>query len=299
MKRADIKIGFLCNNYCQHCVQGDKRVTFGNKSFEQIKEELHKARAACEDVIFTGGEPTIHRYFFDVVRLAKKIGFKGIQLQTNGRMFAYPAFSRDAVAAGVTDFCVALLGHCDSVHDRLTRVKGSFKQTIEGIMNLKSSGVRVADNTVITKINFLFLPKIGKLLVDLGVDQFQFAFVHPFGSAKTNFRTIVPKMSRVMPYVKAGLEVGNNAGKVVMTEAIPYCMMKGYEHYIAERNIPETEVFDSDFFLDNYSQIRRFHGKAKGPDCKICRYDNLCEGPWKEYPEYFGWKEFKPVSSKR
>jgi tRNA A37 methylthiotransferase MiaB len=25
MKRADVKIGFGCNNHCQFCVQGDKK----------------------------------------------------------------------------------------------------------------------------------------------------------------------------------------------------------------------------------------------------------------------------------
>ena len=84
-----------------------------------------------------------------------------------------------------------------------------------------------------------------------------------------------------------------------MTEAIPYCFMIGYEKYVAERFIPETKVFDADFIVEKYSRYRKENGKAKGNKCKECRWDKLCEGPWKEYPQFFGWDEFKPVLRKK
>lgn len=297
MKKADIKIGFLCNNLCKHCVQGDKRVIFGNKSFSQIKDELTEARKSCSEAVFTGGEPTIHKHFLDVVNFARGLGFENIQLQTNARMFAYRDFCERAIKAGVSSFCVALLGPNARIHDFLTCVRGSFKQTTLGISNLKAQGAYVADNTVISKKNYRYLPEIAKLLVSLGVDQFQFAFPHPLGSAAKNFSTIVPPMHKIMPYVKKGLDVGIASGKRVMTEAIPYCLMNDYEEFIAEKIIPDTEVFDADLHIDNYTEMRRSKGKSKGPDCGSCRYDTVCEGPWKEYPERFGWGEFIPVKN--
>ena len=29
--------------------------------------------------------------------------------------------------------------------------------------------------------------------------------------------------------------------------------------------------------------------------CHGCRYERECEGPWREYPEHFGWGEFVAV----
>jgi radical SAM protein with 4Fe4S-binding SPASM domain len=80
-----------------------------------------------------------------------------------------------------------------------------------------------------------------------------------------------------------------------MTEAIPYCLMPGYEDHIAERIIPESMIFDDDRTIDNYGEYRRQEGKAKRPECSACRYFSRCEGPWREYPERFGWQEFVPI----
>ena len=80
-----------------------------------------------------------------------------------------------------------------------------------------------------------------------------------------------------------------------MTEAIPYCLMSGYEDYVAERIIPDTIIFDAEGVIEDYTLTRCTEGKSKGPDCSRCFYFKLCEGPWKEYPEMFGWDEFKPI----
>ena len=30
-------------------------------------------------------------------------------------------------------------------------------------------------------------------------------------------------------------------------------------------------------------------------NCIKCKYNKICEGPWKKYPEIYGWDEFKPI----
>jgi len=166
---------------------------------------------------------------------------------------------------------------------------------VAGIRNLKKLGARVLTNTVITKPNYRDLPDIARLLVSLRVDQFQFAFIHISGRAAENKEWIVPRKSLIERWVQRGLEVGRRAGIRVMTEAIPYCRMQGFEDCIAERIMPETLIFDADYRIESYRSYRLTEGKAKGPRCRECRYDPVCEGPWKEYPEMFGWEEFEPV----
>jgi MoaA/NifB/PqqE/SkfB family radical SAM enzyme len=295
MKKADIKIGFVCNNNCLFCVQGNKRNIYYNKSFVQVKEELSNALKDCKEVVFTGGEPTIHKDFMRILKIAKAMGFKSTQIQTNGRMFAYRSFCLEAIHSGADEFCIGFHGCNANMHDGLTCSQGSFKQVVKAIENIKSLGRRIATNTVITKTNFKHLPKIAKLLVDLEVDQFQFAFPHILGRAAKYRKYLIPQKRIIINYVKHGLDVGIKAGKTVMTEAIPYCFMSDYENYIAERIIPETKVFDADFVVDEYSKYRRSKGKEKNEKCKFCKHFDLCEGPWKEYPEYFGWEEFRPV----
>jgi len=298
MKRADLKVGFCCNNHCRHCVQGNKRERFGNKSLETIKKELKMASRGCGEVVLTGGEPTIHRDFLEIVRFAKKLGFILIQLQTNGRMLYYKKLCQEAIEAGVNSFVIALEGHCSRLHDYITTSEGSFNQAVTAILNLKSLKQYVAINSVISKLNYRHLPQMAEFFVSLGVDQYQFAFVHPSGNALENFYSIVPRMCLIQPYVKQGLDIGIKARKLVMTEAIPYCFMEGYEDYIGEKFIPETKIYDYKRVTDNFTQVRQKEGKSKGSLCRKCRYYRICEGPWREYPENFGWSEFIPVKVK-
>lgn len=296
MKRVDLKIGFLCNNRCKFCVQGDKRDFCAFKDEKEIKENLEETyREGKREVVFTGGEPTLHPRFLDLVKYAKQLGFEEIQIQTNGRLLSYYDFCVKTVKAGATQFSPAVHGPNAKIHDFLTSSPGSFEQTIQGIKNLRKLNQYILTNTVVTTRNYRFLPEIARLLVKLEVDQFQFAFIHLGGRAFENRDWIIPKKTEAMPYIKKGLDIGIKAGKKVTTEAIPYCLMKGYENYIAEKIIPDAKVYDAGFVVEDYTDYRREKGKAKGPNCFRCKYDKVCEGPWKEYPELFGWEEFKPV----
>jgi len=298
MKRLDLKIGFLCNNNCKFCVQADNKPD-GNRSFNEIKADLIDSRKRCDGVVITGGEPTIRKDFFEIVRLAKRLGYRTIQIQTNARMFSSLDFCRKTIEAGATEFSPALHGYCRQQHDYLTNSEGSFMQTVQGIKNLKSLGAYVLTNTVVVKPNYRNIPEIARLLVKLNVDQFQFAFVHPMGNAWKNFENIVPLMSLAAPYIHKGLQIGIDAGKKVMAEAMPYCFMRGYEDYVAEKEIPETVIRGKKSQnTDSFTLQRKMYGKVKFAQCRKCAYNNICEGVWKEYPKKFGSKEFVPVENK-
>jgi MoaA/NifB/PqqE/SkfB family radical SAM enzyme len=295
MKKLDLKTGFLCNNNCKFCVQADNKCT-GNREFKEVVKDLKSCRKRCECVVFTGGEVTIRNDFIELVKIAKELDYKVIQIQTNGRMFCSLDFCKKVIDAGATEFSPALHGYCAEQHDFLTSSEGSFKQTVKGIKNLKSLGAKILTNTVVVKSNYRDIEKIAKLLVMLDVDQFQFAFVHAMGNAWNNRKSIVPRMSLVAPYMKKGLQVGIDAGKKVMTEAVPYCMMKGYEDYIAEKFIPETEIRGKKFQNTNdFNTQKKMFGKVKFPQCEKCKYDSICEGVWDDYAKIYGGEEFEAV----
>ncbi len=297
MKRVDIKTGFTCNNNCRFCVQADNKCK-GNRPLDEIKRDLEDSSKRCQDVVLTGGEVTIRKDFFEIVEYAKNLGYKVIQIQTNGRMFSSLDFCKKTIKAGATEFSPALHGYCKEQHEFLTRAPGSFNQTVKGIKNLKSLGAYVLTNTVVVKPNYRNLPEIAKLLVKLNVDQFQFAFVHPMGNARKNFDDIIPRISLAAPYIKKALQIGIGAGRSVMAEAMPYCLMRGYESYVSENFIPETEIaYSNSVFIEDYKKKRIAEGKMKFKQCKECKYNSICEGPWREYSERLGCSEFFAVKS--
>jgi MoaA/NifB/PqqE/SkfB family radical SAM enzyme len=300
-RRLDLKIGFSCNNNCVFCAQAHKR-KLGDRTAEELKKEMEAAlEDGCDEMVFTGGEPTIRKDILELVSHARDLGYRIIQIQSNGRMFSYMGFVRKMVKAGATEFSPAIHGHIKEIHNVQTRSE-SFGQTLQGIKNLKALDQYVITNTVITKYNYRHLPEIAEMLTSLGVNQFQLAFVHPVGNAWKNFSTVVPKKSKVMPYVHRALDIAKASGHRpgdVMIEAFPFCFMKGYEPFCSEMFIPPAEVRDAGQVIKKFEEWRRTQGKVKFPQCKRCRYDPICEGPWKEYPEKYGSDEFRPVAGKK
>jgi cyclic pyranopterin phosphate synthase len=296
--RADLKTGYNCNSNCVFCVIGDKLFT-GDRPTAECIEELRLSRATCEDVVFTGAEATIRPDFLQLVAAAKKLGYRSIQIQTNGRMFAYRQFCEAAIAAGANEFSPSIHGHIAKLHDGLTRAPGSFDQIVAAIRHLKALGQTVITNTVATRQNAKHLPALARMLVDLRVDQFQIAFPHPTGHAHTYFNGVVPRMQELAPFVREALQVGIDAGTRCMAEAMPYCQLPGYERYIAELYIPPTEIVYDGFVVPDYKRDRMERGKTRFAQCASCRFEPMCEGPWREYPEQLGSDEFQPVAGPR
>lgn len=299
MQRIDLKVGFACNNRCLFCVQGDKRERYKPRTKEEIFAKLDEGRAGgARAVVFTGGEPTVHPDLVESVRYARAKGYDTVQIQSNGITFSDESYCEKLVDAGVTEFSPALHGFRPETHDALVQTPGAWKKVTQGIRNLAKLRQRLISNTVITKQNYRELPQLASLLVKLGVGQYQFAFVHILGSAAKNAASVVPRVSEVMPYVKRGLDVGRAIPVPCMTEAVPFCLMKGYEWAIAEHVfMPETAVFDAEYTIESYADYRWTEGKAKRAECKSCSKNAVCEGPWKEYPELYGWDEFVPVAA--
>lgn len=297
MKRVDVKVGFSCNNHCNFCVQWDKRYHYKPRTKEEINTILlEEYNLGCRSVVFTGGEPTVHPALLDCIEYARSIGYLELQVQSNGRNFSKMEYLKKLIASWITEFSPSIHGFHAGTHDTLVGAKWAWNEVIKGLINLKKLNQRVVINSVITEQNYTEIPALAALLVKLWVDQYQFAFVHILWSANTNKEKIVPRVTEIMPYVKKALDIGKNAGVCCMTEAIPFCQMQWYEWAIAEYNfMPETTVVDAEHRTNDYSDYRWTEWKSKREECKTCIKNTVCEWPWKEYPDMFGWEEFQPI----
>jgi len=296
--RLDLKVGYNCNNYCRHCVIGDKRFFIPDRTTRQIKDILDEERQNYGEVVLTGGEFTIRKDCFEILEYAAAKGYK-ILVQTNGRRFAYASFCDEFLAAGkgnILTITAALLSANADCHNFLTGAN-SYRQTVKGLTNLKERGQSISINTVVTKANYRTFPDLARFLVRIGVEVYQYAFVHVLGSAEKNIRSILPKKSLCVPFIKIGVDIGRAAGIPVFVEAIPFCLMQGYETHCAENYIPLVKLSDVTNTVADFDYVRKNFEKEKAVPCKKCIYFNICEGPWLQYPRTYGWKEFVPVTS--
>lgn len=297
--RLDLKVGYNCNNYCRHCVIGDKRFFTPDRTTRQIKDVLDEERNSYGEVVFTGGEFTIRKDCIELMAYAANLGYS-ILVQTNARRFAYASFCDEFIAAGagrIITVTGALLSANPDCHNYLTGVD-SYRQTVKGLSNLKERGQRISINTVVSKVNFRTFPDLAKFLVRLGVDVYQYAFVHCLGNAEKNILSVLPKKSLAMPFIKMGIDIGRAAGVPVYVEAVPFCLMRGYEMHVAENYMPnQVKLNDVTNTVTDFDFVRKTYEKEKAPSCRKCACFNTCEGPWIQYPRMYGWKEFVPILS--
>ncbi len=296
LKRADIKVWFACNNQCDFCVQWDKRKKFKQRTLDEIKEILEREyKYWARALVFTWGEPTIHTKLPEAVEYAKKLWYKQMQIQSNGTRFQDMDYVKKLIESWVNEFSPAIHWFKAETHDQQVKHPWAWNKVVKWIINLRKLRQKIIINSVVTKSNYQEFPELSALLIKLWVSQFQFAFVHILWSADKNKDIVVPKKTDALPYIKKWLDLARKAWIPAFTEAIPYCLMQWYEEHIAEQIIPETSISDAEDRVDNYSEYRWNEGKAKREECKKCSKYKICEWPWKEYPEIYGWEEFVPV----
>ncbi|RLJ09786.1 MAG: hypothetical protein DRP15_02435 [Candidatus Aenigmatarchaeota archaeon] len=297
---VELLVGFQCNNNCKFCsIDYSKRVF--NKTTEEIKEDILDAkRKGAEIVGFTGGEPTIRKDIFELVSFARKQGFRTIRIQTNGRMFANVKFTKKIIDSGANYFKFSIHGHRPEIHDYLTQVSGSFKQTIQGLKNIRAMDRTVEVNTVITKTNYKFLPQTVKFLLDLGTSRYVLIFPSILGNMYENRKELAPRISDVVSYVCEALDIieDYNLDKGVVM-SIPPCFFdkKYWKFIISDLSQFKTEVKGPEFSVNLDEKMSK--EKTKTPQCKYCLFDLVCPGIRYEYVDIFGFDEIKPIKGRK
>ncbi|MCL2142948.1 MAG: radical SAM protein [Methanomassiliicoccaceae archaeon] len=90
---ANIDLTNRCNMRCPICFANANQSGYVYEpDYDSIVEMLTMLRSEepikCTAVQFSGGEPTIHPRFVDIIRKAKELGFAQVQAATNGIEFA-------------------------------------------------------------------------------------------------------------------------------------------------------------------------------------------------------------------
>ena len=290
-------LGPACNNRCVFCV-ADGRTDLPMTQKDISNKLMHARKIGIDRLVLSGGECTIRKDILMVIRHAKELGYRSIQVQTNGRKFRDEKFTENMINSGVSEISISLHGHVPQIHDALTGIIGSFDETINGILNIQKieeSGARIFINSVITTANYLYLDDMVKLCVALQVDNIQFAYIHAQGRAKDRFRELSPRKTEITKHIIKAIQVANEAGYGVgrvMVEAFPYCLLPDYEAYSSDIFIPTAYIRDLDKGIDRFPFET---SRSKDEKCIDCNFNDYCLGPWREYPEEYGWAEFVPV----
>jgi MoaA/NifB/PqqE/SkfB family radical SAM enzyme len=293
MERLELHLTYTCPERCVFCSEEHRMQQYRPfpVTFKRVATTLrtHAARGV-KNLHITGGEPTIHPRFVDVLRLAKKLGMR-TSVGTIGTRLCEEEFAREALPY-LDEGLFSLHGPDAAVHDDLTGRAGSFRQ-VTGALELAQRlrpdfGAYV--NIVVTVKNVEVLGDTAALADRLGATLIVISNMTPEGLGLDNFEKLaVPleKLREVLPTVPARVRRA-----IVRFFGTPMCLLGPHAmlsndlHWdprvtVEWQTAPGKVLFDG---IYSWAPDRR---RVHTPECEPCARKTVCMGVFDRYAELY------------
>jgi len=135
---------------------------------EYVLQTIPLMSPATKEVTITGGEPTLlGEDLIQVIRSLKNhLPLTSVHILSNGRNFKDWNCGKSIAEIGHPDLMIGIPIYSDIswLHDHVVQADGAFDDTIRGIINLKSVGVKVEVRVVIHKLTYARLPDLARFI---------------------------------------------------------------------------------------------------------------------------------------
>jgi len=170
---ANVDLTNRCNLRCPICfANANVQGYVYEPTYEQVVEMLGTVRnikpVFPPAVQFSGGEPTIHPRFLDILRAARSMGFSHLQIASNGiRMAKDPEFAKQAKEAGLYTMYLQFDGVGDEVYKKTRGMSGLWALKQQAVENARKADLRIVlVPTIIKTINDDQVGKIVQYVID-------------------------------------------------------------------------------------------------------------------------------------
>ncbi|MSP91085.1 MAG: radical SAM protein [Myxococcales bacterium] len=293
---ALFRLGEQCNNKCPMCSNSGRPEAWFQKTDDLLRRADYLHQRGLRRVVLTGGEPTIHPGFWDVVARVNAHGMRW-DINTNGRSFADPVFAERAAAAGLLRAIVSLHSHEPAASMVISGVNArGHDEIIAGIAELARAGVPLLLNCVLARQNLAHLEAYVAFCRRLAPDAvLKFCFPTTTGKGG-GWEGIHLQYAEVQPVVRAIGARCAELGVGVTFEALPACVVGD----ASARNLSRSG-FGETHYLDDVSGDRLYsigHIEAElscyPPACADCRARASCPGIGVDYATRLAAGELVP-----
>jgi putative heme d1 biosynthesis radical SAM protein NirJ1 len=152
-----------CNLRCVHCYSSSQNIRYGNELTPAEAKAMIRDLATFGSpvILFSGGEPLMHRGLPELARYAVDQGMRAV-ISTNGTLI-----TRQNAAVfkeiGLSYVGVSLDG-MKVTHDHFRGVEGAFDTAMKGIRTCRDLGIKVGVRFTINRHNVADVPAIFDLL---------------------------------------------------------------------------------------------------------------------------------------
>lgn len=184
-----------CNHYCIMCSQPPRDIDDGFLA-KEIIEAISLMDINTKEIGLSGGEPTLlGDSFFDILTSLKmNLPMTSVHILSNGKAFKNPNFAKKLSDIKNYDLMIGIPLYSDipQRHNFVVQSDGAFDDTIRGILNLKSFGVKVEIRFVLHKHTAPRLREFSEFIKRnlLFVDHVAFMGLETIGFAKSNISEI-------------------------------------------------------------------------------------------------------------
>ncbi len=290
--KITINLGYACNSDCVMCVLPN----VGNPFFstDEVREFIDEIDLKGEYCIeFCGGEPTLHRDFFDLCRYAVQTSGAEIWLMSHGRRFVDRSFAKDFARTGCKGAIIPLYSHNSVVHDEITQAKGSFHETLIGLENLQDLGVTLIIRFITMRQNYKDATDFMKLVAERFPKQrVLFTGLSLMGNAVKHPERLAVRYSEVKKYVEPALDIASENEIIAGLQMMPVCAFHPsyWRHFDPEIGRADTAA--------NYwaaLKIATEDNEFGYPSlCGKCKLKPICKWQWFGYEKLYGLAELQP-----
>jgi len=160
-----------CNLRCRHCYvnpeQHGRETLPAETAKRWLKELIHEEKET--NLIFIGGEPTLHPGLPSLIKAARKMGYASITVDTNG--FFFNRILDKVTPDEIDYFSVGLDGSCPEINDFI-RGRGSYHKCVAGIQKALAGGFNVSLIYTVSQWNIRDLKNMPGILKALGINRF-------------------------------------------------------------------------------------------------------------------------------
>ena len=301
MRRLELHLTYTCPERCVFCSEEHRMarfkrfpVTWG-RAATVVRQH---AERGGNGVHFTGGEPTIHPRFRDILRLSKKLGMR-TSIGTIGTMLSRPGFA-ETVLPFLDEALFSLHGPDAATHDALARREGSFERVTEAIRRCVSlkPGFGAFVNTVLTRDNAEKLPQTIALADALGAKLIVVSNTTPEGAGLDAYEDLAVPLSVLADVLPRSVPAAQTA--VLRFFGVPMCLLGAHRtlsndlHWDPRVTVEWTAQPGSVKFDGLYSWApdrKRVHVSQ----CDRCTLQGVCMGVFDEYARKWPTTELTPI----
>jgi len=155
---SNVDLTNRCDMRCPVCFANANAMGYITEPpLEQVRQMLKTLRdrkpVPCKVIQFSGGEPTIHPDFIEILKMAKEMGFSQIQIATNGKNLSDYDFAKRCFDAGLNTLYLQFDGVTKDIYKKM-RAEDVLEQKLQCIEVCRKVGLRVVlVPTIIRGIN--------------------------------------------------------------------------------------------------------------------------------------------------